>query len=177
MFDFTCTSGISFNHLIIKELSFTMLFASSLRRAVRSSYASAVRPGRPATTRRWSSSTAPPSRTLQTSTRCSRCAWNLNLNLIWRGPGGGEGVRLTFQGRFLEYWPTGCPLYCVQFVCCTSKKIWHHIIIILTPPIGYQNRVKRVCGVHLWRNFWKIFKNEDFGLKIWDTQYKIIFLL
>ena len=41
--------------------------------------------------------------------------------------------------------------------------------------VGYQNRIKRVCGVHLWRNFWKIFKDEDFGLKIWDTQYKIVF--
>ena len=29
---------------------------------------------------------------------------------------------------------------------------------------GYQNRVKRVRWVHFWRNFWKIFKNEGFGL-------------
>ena len=25
--------------------------------------------------------------------------------------------------------------------------------------VGYQNRVKRVCGVHFWRNILKIFKN------------------
>ena len=31
--------------------------------------------------------------------------------------------------------------------------------------VGYQNRVKRMRGVHFWRNFWKIFKNEEFGLK------------
>ena len=28
--------------------------------------------------------------------------------------------------------------------------------------VGYQNRVKRVIGVHFWRNFWKMFKNENF---------------
>ena len=28
--------------------------------------------------------------------------------------------------------------------------------------VGYQNRVKRVCGVNFWRNFWEILKNEDF---------------
>ena len=27
--------------------------------------------------------------------------------------------------------------------------------------VGYQNRVKRVGGVHFWRNAWKIFKNKD----------------
>ena len=49
-----------------------------------------------------------------------------------------------------------------------SKKscMWGH---------GYQNSVKRVLWVHFWRNFWKIFKNEGFGPKFWDTQYKIFF--
>ena len=27
----------------------------------------------------------------------------------------------------------------------------------------------------MWRNFWKIFKKEGFGLKCWDTQYKNFF--
>ena len=35
-----------------------------------------------------------------------------------------------------------------------------------TWSVGYQNRVKKVIGVHFWRNFWKIIKNEDFGFDI-----------
>ena len=31
--------------------------------------------------------------------------------------------------------------------------------------VWYQNRVKRVIGVYFWRNFWKIFKSEDFGFE------------
>ena len=42
---------------------------------------------------------------------------------------------------------------------------------------GYQNSVKRERWVIFWRNFWKIFKNEGFGPKFWDTQYKIFFAL
>ena len=37
--------------------------------------------------------------------------------------------------------------------------------------VGYQNRIKRVRGVHFWRNFWKILKNEDFGLKFLKRAY------
>ena len=30
--------------------------------------------------------------------------------------------------------------------------------------VWYRNSVKRVCGVHFCRHFWKIFKNKDFCL-------------
>ena len=43
--------------------------------------------------------------------------------------------------------------------------------------VGHQNRVKRVGGVHFLRNFFENTQNEDFCFKIWNTQYKIIFLL
>ena len=29
--------------------------------------------------------------------------------------------------------------------------------------VGYKKKKKRAIGVNFWRNFWKIFKNEDFG--------------
>ena len=29
-----------------------------------------------------------------------------------------------------------------------------------------KKKGKKVCGVHFGRNFWKIFKNEDFGFDI-----------
>ena len=34
---------------------------------------------------------------------------------------------------------------------------------------GYENRIKRVRRVYFWRNFLKIFKNEDFGFETFDT--------
>ena len=43
--------------------------------------------------------------------------------------------------------------------------------------VGYQNRVKRVCGVHFLRNFWKILKDEDFGLKFGTPSTKFCFAL
>ena len=46
----------------------------------------------------------------------------------------------------------------------TTKKKWKFHIW----SVGYQSRVKRVIGVHFWRNFWKIFKNEDFGNDIFE---------
>ena len=36
--------------------------------------------------------------------------------------------------------------------------------------VGYQNKVKRVRGVHIRRNFWYIFKNEDSGFDIIKSQ-------
>ena len=65
---------------------------------------------------------------------------------------------------FLGFWDPlgpGAPLHTKWNFC-----IWGH---------GYQNSVKRVCWVYFWRNFWKIFKNEGFGPKFWDTQYKNFF--
>ena len=47
------------------------------------------------------------------------------------------------------------------------KNVWQ--------PLGYffkhinQNSVKRVDGVCFQRNFWKIFKNEDFGFDIFEA--------
>ena len=43
--------------------------------------------------------------------------------------------------------------------------------------VGYQNRVKRVRGVHFLRNFWKILKDEDFGLKFGTPSTKYFFAL
>ena len=34
--------------------------------------------------------------------------------------------------------------------------------------------VKKVCGIHLCRNFWKIFRNEDFGVEIFLKKGQII---
>ena len=31
-----------------------------------------------------------------------------------------------------------------------------------------KNRIKRMCGVHFRRNFWKIFKNKDFVFKFFE---------
>ena len=63
---------------------------------------------------------------------------------------------------FLGFWdPLGPPYDQNENFC-----MWGH---------GYQNWVKRVLWVHFWRNSWKIFKNEGFGHKFWDTQYKIYF--
>ena len=41
---------------------------------------------------------------------------------------------------------------------------------LLVADVGYQSRVKRVCGVHFLRKSWKIFKNEDFGFEIFKGQ-------
>ena len=63
---------------------------------------------------------------------------------------------------FLGCWdPLGLPYDQNENFC-----LWGH---------GYQNSVIRVRWVHFWRNFWKIFKNEGFGPKFWDTQYKFFF--
>ena len=65
---------------------------------------------------------------------------------------------------FKGFWdPLGPPYEQNENFC-----MWDH---------GYQNSVKRVRWVHFWRNFEKIFKNEGFGPKFWDTQYKISFAL
>ena len=64
----------------------------------------------------------------------------------------------------LQFWdPLGPPYEQNENFC-----MWGH---------GYQNSVKRVRWVHFWRNFEKIFKNEGFGPKFWDTQYKFFFAL
>ena len=43
--------------------------------------------------------------------------------------------------------------------------------------VGYKNRVKRGYGVHFRRNFWKIFKNENFVLKFGTPSTKYFFCL
>ena len=89
------------------------------------------------------------------------------------------------------------------FFCFNKKKIFLHPLVEiifryhkfslgfwdpLGPPYeqnenfcmwdhGYQNSVKRVRWVHFWRNFEKKKKkNEGFGPKFWDTQYKFFLL-
>ena len=53
----------------------------------------------------------------------------------------------------LDFWdPNGTP--CNQNEEKRKFHIW---------SVGYQNRVKRLIGVHFWRNIWEILKNEDFG--------------
>ena len=65
---------------------------------------------------------------------------------------------------FLGFWdPLGPPYEQNENFC-----MWGH---------GYQNWVKSEIWVHFWKNFWKICKNEGFGHKFLDTQYKIIFAL
>ena len=44
----------------------------------------------------------------------------------------------------------------------------NHATFLILWCVAYQNMVNRVCGVHFWRNFWKIFKNEDFGFNFFE---------
>ena len=73
-------------------------------------------------------------------------------------------IIFRYHKIFLGFWdPLGPPMYKIKNFCMCGH--------------GYQNGVKRVRWVHFWRNFWKIFKNEGFGPKFWDTQYKFFFAL
>ena len=73
-------------------------------------------------------------------------------------------IIFRYHKIFLGFWdPLGPPYEQNENFC-----MWGH---------GYQNSVKRVRWVHFWRNFGKIFKNEGFGPKFWDTQYKFFFAL
>ena len=73
-------------------------------------------------------------------------------------------IIFRYHKFFLGFWdPLGPPMNKIKNFC-----MWGH---------GYQNGVKRVRWVHFWSNFWKIFKNEGFGPKFWDTQYKFFFAL
>ena len=61
-------------------------------------------------------------------------------------------IIFRYHNFFLGFWdPLGPPYEQNEKFC-----MWGH---------GYQKWVKRVLWVHFWRNFWKIFKNEGFGLK------------
>ena len=90
---------------------------------------------------------------------CKYLCWSGVVRIRW------SGSRPQWKVQSLPHW------VCQMFPCPERGALsylyrarWKFHIW----SVGYQNRVKRVIGVHFWKNFWKIFKNEDFGFDIFE---------
>ena len=80
-----------------------------------------------------------------------------------------DEIIVRYHYFFLEFWDPLGPPYKQQNEEKQNFQIW---------SVGYQNSIKRVCGVHFRRNLWKIFcvppSHSTFGTPSTKKQFALI---